>query len=695
MKFGHKITLIFLLTIVSGGVAFAQVVDIPDPNLRAAIADALDVPHGAFITQADMRQLTSLNAKNRQITELTGLGHATNLTELRLGGNPITDISPLAHLTQLSLLRLNDCWTIDDISPLVHLTQLEALDLDRNLIVDIGPLAGLTRLASLDIRYNRIEDIRPLATLTQLSILWLNNNKIVDVSPLANLTQLTTLWLNNNKIVDVSPLATLTQLTTLWLKNNKIEDVRALATLTRLEVLHIQANNITDHSSLGGLPLTDFLYDQTCEMPPPPLAPRINNRTYPSVFSRWGARNRPLYDLWFDTLPYDLYFRETSHDVAIVGPVDRAIPTHDEYLAINPNMVFLVSLQFRSAGYREYPDDWPYWLRDAQGNPVDAGASDSGFIDFTHPGFQDRMVAQAIAVSECGLFDGIMIDWWNDKGPLLVTFDPYVEHRGYDVEMQAKLNILKRIRAATRPNFLIMGNTNYFTIPVTGPYLNGGFMETGIPEIKIGADLEWAINEAEKSLIWLEHNLREPRINALEGFSLPGEPLDSPNNLRWMRALTALSLTHSDGYVFYNESLFSENPTGRIWYDFWDADLGQPVGEKRQLYQGTEGLYIREFTNGWAVYNHSGSAQVITLLEEAQGVASNLAGTEHGLPNLDGEMYLRVRPANPADVNEDGLVNILDLTLVAQALGTDSKKGDVNGDGFVNILDLVFVANQF
>ena len=48
-----------------------------------------------------------------------------------------------------------------------------------------------------------------------------------------------------------------------------------------------------------------------------------------------------------------------------------------------------------------------------------------------------------------------------------------------------------------------------------------------------------------------------------------------------------------------------------------------------------------------------------------------------------------------ADVNRDGVVNILDLTLVAQALGTGSPPEDVNGDGVVNVFDLVFVAGQF
>ena len=73
-------------------------------------------------------------------------------------------------------------------------------------------------------------------------------------------------------------------------------------------------------------------------------------------------------------------------------------------------------------------------------------------------------------------------------------------------------------------------------------------------------------------------------------------------------------------------------------------------------------------------------------------MASGLVNTEHVLPNLDGEMYLRVKPANPADVNGDGVVNILDLTLVAQAISMGDGERDVNGDGVVNVFDLVQVA---
>ena len=57
--------------------------------------------------------------------------------------------------------------------------------------------------------------------------------------------------------------------------------------------------------------------------------------------------------------------------------------------------------------------------------------------------------------------------------------------------------------------------------------------------------------------------------------------------------------------------------------------------------------------------------------------------------------YNLVTPAEPYDVNADGMINILDLTFVASRFGQDDPKADVNGDGTVNILDLVSIAQNF
>ena len=50
------------------------------------------------------------------------------------------------------------------------------------------------------------------------------------------------------------------------------------------------------------------------------------------------------------------------------------------------------------------------------------------------------------------------------------------------------------------------------------------------------------------------------------------------------------------------------------------------------------------------------------------------------------------------DVNNDGQVNILDLTLVGQNFGViplTHRQADIDGDGVVNVLDLILVANMF
>lgn len=62
--------------------------------------------------------------------------------------------------------------------------------------------------------------------------------------------------------------------------------------------------------------------------------------------------------------------------------------------------------------------------------------------------------------------------------------------------------------------------------------------------------------------------------------------------------------------------------------------------------------------------------------------------------------YLSTHPPAPWDVNNDGVVNILDLVLVSSSFGEEittppAANPDVNGDGIVNVLDLVLVANHF
>ena len=360
-------------------------------------------------------------------------------------------------------------------------------------------------------------------------------------------------------------------------------------------------------------------------------------------------------------------------------------------------MIFLSQTLINTASYRQFPEDWFGWVRDENGHPVrsDPDHENNRLIDIRLPEVQDIIVRRAVAVSKCGLYDGIMFDWWPD-GPFILTSynaDFSVRDR-VRVGEEITFSIIQRIRANVPEDFLILCNSNWDKLPITGSYTNGSFMETH--PIEHGkAYTRPRIAEIEDTLLWFEENAREPQITCLRAGGIPTEPADSPANRRQMRLFTTMSLTLSDGYVVYTTGRgFEERGSHEhIWYPFWDANLGQPVGPTTQQYQDIEGLYIREFTNGWAVYNRSGQAQSITLPSSATSVSdrgNNDASVTHLLPDLDGEIYLKTK--HPADVNGDWVVNVLDLVQVVNGLGTSGP--DPNGDGVVNILDLVFVAQQ-
>ena len=124
-------------------------IDLPDPNLRAAVATALGKLSSAPIVRGNMATLTRLDARNANISDLTGLEGATNLRTLNLGNNSVSNISSVSGLTNRTALEL---WgnNISDISPLAGLTNLQWLGLRGNNISDISSLAANAGLGSGD-----------------------------------------------------------------------------------------------------------------------------------------------------------------------------------------------------------------------------------------------------------------------------------------------------------------------------------------------------------------------------------------------------------------------------------------------------------------------------------------------------------------------------------------------------------------
>ena len=141
-------------------------VEIPDANLAAAVRETLGLAADTPITEQALQRLTTLDAAERQITDLTGLEHATGLVRLSAWKNKIQDVSSLSKSTQLQELHLQE-----------------------NQITDITAFSGLTELKHLHLWGNQIRDISALAELTKLESLWLAGNPIQDKAPLHKLLE--------------------------------------------------------------------------------------------------------------------------------------------------------------------------------------------------------------------------------------------------------------------------------------------------------------------------------------------------------------------------------------------------------------------------------------------------------------------------------------------------------------------------
>ena len=235
------------------------IVHIPDPNLRAVIAEELGKSPSAPITVEEMERLGRLDAGNRDIRDLTGLQFATNLRWLYLRHNQISDFSPIAGLINLRELWINNN-PMSDISSVRGLTNLTRLEFDYTLVFDISPVRGLTNLTHLEFDSTLVSDISPVRGLTNLTTLHFHGTEVSDLSPVAGLINLEILGFSNRGLSDLSLLAGLINLEDVFSWSHSISDLSPLTGLTKLEVIDFCGGDISDLTPLAGLTGLKELY---------------------------------------------------------------------------------------------------------------------------------------------------------------------------------------------------------------------------------------------------------------------------------------------------------------------------------------------------------------------------------------------------------------------------------------------------
>ena len=653
-------------------------VTIPDPNLRAAIVEALgkEDADSVPITLEEMATLTTLRASGKEIKDLTGLEFAKNLTNIYIPDNPLSDISPLASLTKLRQIQLSDT-EVADLSPLASLRDLEEINVAHTRISNLAPLAGLKNLKKLDTTHSDISDLSPLAGLTNLTRLrlydckatdlsplkglinlrWLGLNHtdhISDFSPLSGLTELRHLDLSDTGISDLTPLAGLVNLETLILNENRIVDVLPLASLRNLKNLQLHENNISDFSPLAGIRETIEVFTW------------FGNPAFPQ-----GGPNIEGPCLWL-TLPV-----KVDKDVDYLAKASNNKSAEQQVATIGASEGTVIGNSAWSVGMLE-----PYHPNDSEGNKTnlrrlldsqDAIAPNIYGQKFVVYG---SMTLYSPRIQQTKIFIGASV---GQK----IYLNGKLVHQDYTNYSHGAHNV---------------GYRTFF--PVT--------LQKGINVLLVKLDgltahydlwsLFFGFEDGTEYSVILPDMVSRPSFSASETNVLTGDT--------FTLNLNAENITDLAGWQV--DVAFDPNVLEAI--EVTEGDFLKSEGDDTFFQGGTIDNTAGKITGIFAVrQSASGASGTGTLLSvtfmakaggETQVTLENfefISITDDIIPTVPPNISITVGEYPAWDVNQDGRVSIQDLILVARDLGSNAPanlRTDVNRDGEINIQDLILVARH-
>ena len=712
------------------------VVHIPDPNLRAAIAEELGKSPNAPITVEEMGRLKRLEARSRGIRELIGLQFATNLNELIFEENQISDLSPLAGLINLRDLTLERN-PVSDLSPLRGLKNLTRLGFSYTLVSDLSPLTGLINLRDFDFHDIPVSDLSPLAGLINLEDLtfgggqianisnlsplaglinlkWIHawGNPISDLSPLRGLTKLWHLYLPAGDISDLTPLADLTSLKELYLGHNDISDISPLAGLTGLNRMNLDRNDISDVSSLAGLTHLEWL--------------NLGRNNISNI--------SPLADL---TSLKELYLGH--NDISDISPLAGLTNlkwmdlSHNDILNVTP-LVGLTNLKWLAVNHNEISDLSPLvelhknitvTFSDNPGFPKGGPKIEGPWLWVVLPGAGlSDLTNNTDLLSEAsgGTVTEVAVATHGATAGKSVGSDVWTSHKLPDGSSNIEVMQKRRIDGVTYGSVSLYSprkqdTTIYVGNLRTKALLNGTLIH---PALDRGTASDYT-------------NFYPVTLKQGKNVLLVAALASSGEVYVGFEPGTDYTVSMGVGYTFSKTPIhagdtFTLDISAENVFDMagWQFDIAFDPAALEAI-DVSEGDFLggTTFFQGGRIDNTAGKITGIT--------AARL--TEHGVSGTGTLLHVRFKaksggetdvalqnfqfgaitgesiPAGPhkisitvegqlasGDVNRDGVVSILDLILVAQQLGETvpaNSPVDVNGDGVVSILDLIRVAAEF
>ena len=228
MAKSYKIKQFTLFLFLSGihlfGVSlFAQSLIIPEPALQQAIANSLGVAERDLTEDLIAKKLIRLEANNREIRDLSGLGYAKNLQYLVLRNNLISDLSPIQKLSKLRKLDLhgNRLRDLSTLSPLSGYTLKEQIkELQKNLKDPLVKESQKTQnLIDLTTSKELLNGNGGGWSLREIN---LSNNRLLGLSGIEHFVHLRHLDVSNNSLIDLEGISKLFNLVNLYAHGNQL-----------------------------------------------------------------------------------------------------------------------------------------------------------------------------------------------------------------------------------------------------------------------------------------------------------------------------------------------------------------------------------------------------------------------------------------------------------------------------------------
>lgn len=239
-----KITILLVLII---HLTFGQLVQLEDANLIAKLKSSYpQVMVGNDLDVAKAATLTgSLDLRNANISNASGIEYFTTITTLDLTDNALTilpDISAITGLKNIYLTK-NKLTSLPDFSSLTEIIDFQAMN---NELSQFPDLSGSTNLLSLYLSNNQIKQFPDFSIFQQLHTLVIGNNPLEKEIDFLKNTNLLRLHVHKMNLTSIKGLEKLNNLLELYAWGNQISDFSGLDSNQVLQRFIVYENPIVD-----------------------------------------------------------------------------------------------------------------------------------------------------------------------------------------------------------------------------------------------------------------------------------------------------------------------------------------------------------------------------------------------------------------------------------------------------------------